>query len=188
MTAYSSTTFEAIPDAMTNPTSPTSPTSPTPPPHRHSTKPTEESKRAELLAIKRFRDAKELPFSNEDLFKYVGVSCTVGYRIFKDKPRPLEENRGRPRALSKEQVDHLVAFLETEGYEGRTLPWDELPGLAGIEFPTRSKPPSSHTIKKHLNERGWRKCVACAKFWVDHDTVALGKALARKALAKPVCP
>ncbi|KAI1190099.1 hypothetical protein F5B17DRAFT_131464 [Nemania serpens] len=164
-------------------------TTTTPPPQRHSTKPIEDPKRAELLAIKKFRDAQKLPISNEDLFKHVGVSRTVGYRIFKDPSRrfhrdPLaEETRGRPSALTDAQVDQLVAFLKAEGYEGRTFPWASLCDAAGLEFPTRSKPPAGHTIRNHLNRRGWKKCVACAKLWVDCDTPAFREAFAREALA-----
>ena len=162
-------------------------TRPTTPIQGHSTKPIETPKRAELLAIKKLRDAKKLPLSNEDLFKHVGVSSRVGYRIFKDQPRQFhrnpytDETRGRKPALSNKQVDQIVAFLKAEGYKARTLPQANLCDTAGLDFP--DQPPSTVTIRKHLNQRGWKKYSAYRKFQVDYNTAALREAFAREALA-----
>ncbi|KAI1346752.1 hypothetical protein F5Y01DRAFT_297071 [Xylaria sp. FL0043] len=153
------------------------PSTPTASPER---KPYDISPRSELLTIKKFRDAKKLPISNNDLFDYVGVSRSTGYRIFKEKDKPRrrshndpsscdEENRGRRPALSDEQVDQLVAFLKAGGWEGRVMPWADLCDAAGLEFPAKSGKPTPQTVQKHLNKRGWKKCVACRRFWVDHD-------------------
>ncbi|KAI1283321.1 hypothetical protein F5Y07DRAFT_394234 [Xylaria sp. FL0933] len=143
---------------------------PSTPTDSHETKPYDTSLRLELLTLKKFRDAKKLPVSNNDLFDYVGVSRSTGYRILREKPPSCddEENRGRRPALSDEQVDHIVAFLKAEGWEGRVLPWADLCDAAGLEFPAKSKP-TPQTVQKHLNKRGWKKCVACRSFWVDHD-------------------
>ncbi|KAJ3551540.1 hypothetical protein NPX13_g11337 [Xylaria arbuscula] len=140
---------------MSDASEPSTPTQDTPT-QGHSTKPVDEKKAAELMAIRKFRDDKELPFSNEDLFKYVGVSRTVGYRIFKGKHRrfqtnpDFEETRGRPRALTDDQVNHLVTFLQTEGWEGRSMPWSRLCEAARLEFPKRGKAPASRHFPGHL--------------------------------------
>ncbi|KAI0818310.1 hypothetical protein GGR55DRAFT_70405 [Xylaria sp. FL0064] len=153
------------------------------------TKPYDTSPRSELLAIKKFRDAKNLPIKNNELFEHVGVSRSTGYRILKDKPRrshnnpSCDETRGRRPALSDDQVDQIVAFLKTEGYEGRALPWANICDAASLEFPTKSGPPTPQTIQKHLNKRGWKKCVACRKFWVDSDIADLREAFAREEAA-----
>ncbi|KAI0517543.1 hypothetical protein F5B22DRAFT_109475 [Xylaria bambusicola] len=153
----------------------------------HSTKPHDEPTITELLTLKKFRDAKNLPISNNELFKHVGVSRSTGYRILRDYPQrfhrePCEETRGRRPALTDAQVDQLVAFLEAEDYDGRTLPWVELCDAAGLEFPTQSKRPTSQTVSKHLNKRGWKKCVACSRFWVDYDMASPREAPADQGL------
>ncbi|KAK5634081.1 hypothetical protein RRF57_009795 [Xylaria bambusicola] len=168
--------------------SPSPPSPSTPVVQRHR-KHTDTTKKTELLTLKKFRDTNDLPYSNEDLFKYVGVNRRTGYRILKDHPRRLHDNpvfketRGRPAALTEAQIDQLVAFLKAEGYEGRALPWANLCDAAGLEFPSQSKPPTTWTIRKHLNRRGWKKCVTCNKFWVDYNTASLREAFAREALA-----
>ncbi|KAI1292546.1 hypothetical protein F5Y03DRAFT_375618 [Xylaria venustula] len=161
---------------------------PSTPSRGHSTKPYDTPTKAELLALKRFRDAKNLPIKNNELFQHVGVSRATGYRILKDEPRRFHNNsycnevRGRRPALSNEQVDQIVAFLKAEGYEGRTLPWANICDAAGVEFPAEPGPPTSRTIQKHLNKQGWKKCVACSKFWVDYNVAALREAFSREAL------
>ncbi|KAI8626066.1 hypothetical protein F5Y19DRAFT_466647 [Xylariaceae sp. FL1651] len=118
----------------------------TPSKQRHSTKPINTPKRAELLAIKKLRDAKKLPLTDRELFEHVGVSRATGYRVFSDQARQFHKNpycnetRGRLRTLSKAQIDQIIVFLRSEGYEARVLPWVNLCDAAGLDFP--GQPPS----------------------------------------------
>ncbi|KAI1313176.1 hypothetical protein F5Y03DRAFT_158484 [Xylaria venustula] len=161
-------------------------TDPATPPQRPSSKPIESAKKAELQAVFRLRDAKQLPITNEELFRHVGIARRTGYRILKDYARgvydnpPPDETRGRPKALTDAQVSQIIAFLRSEGWEARTLPWKALCDAAGLNLPEPQ--PSPWTIRKHLQLRGWKKCPVCRRYWVDYDTAALREAFAREAL------
>ncbi|KAI0858664.1 hypothetical protein F4860DRAFT_296398 [Xylaria cubensis] len=140
------------------------------------------AKKTALRTIIKFRDDLKLPVSNNDIFKYTGFTHATGYRVLKDisdhrfHNNPFcDETRGRPRALTEANIDQIIEFL---GREDCSLPWANLCAAAGLEFPNLSKPPSTTTVKKAVYGRGWRKCVACSKFWTfknvadEHDRLA----------------
>ncbi|KAJ8126949.1 hypothetical protein O1611_g6689 [Lasiodiplodia mahajangana] len=123
-----------------------------------------------LRTLIKFRDDKKLPISNNDIFKYTGFTKTAGYRVLKDTGRqshnnPCDETRGRPSRLSDDQVDQIIEFLENESWEARQLPWANLCNAAGLDFPADSKPPHPQTVRTALAKKGWKKCIACVKFW-----------------------
>lgn len=164
-----------------------SPTTPTNTRSEKQKKPIELPQKALLQALREFRDAKGLACSNKDLFEYVGVSEKTGYRIFKDYPQRLQnpfrkETRGAKKLLGTAQIDQLVRFLRSDGGEECALPWTDLCEAAGLRF--SKEPPSMWTIRRHLNDRGWKKCSTCRKYWVDYDTAACREAFAREAQAR----
>ncbi|KAI0554540.1 hypothetical protein F4679DRAFT_299984 [Xylaria curta] len=149
---------------------------------------TDPAKKIALRTLFKFRDDFNLPVSNTEIFKYTGFASATGYRVLKDTSdhrfheNPFcDETRGRPRALTEANIDQIVAFLEREV---RSLPWADLCGAAGLEFPNPSKPPSTATIKKSVYRRGWRKCVACSKFWSCKDVTKEHDRLAQEQLEK----
>ncbi|KAI1183784.1 hypothetical protein F5B17DRAFT_111139 [Nemania serpens] len=139
----------------------------------------------------KLQDAKELldhfgvKYTNRRLFKYFNISDRTGYRILKDYPRRHQNNpfchetRGRKPTFSSDQLDTIDQFLRNEGWEARTLPWIALPNAAGVDLPTS---PSAKTIRTALSTRGWSKCTACTKFWVNNDTADVRDRFAREQL------
>ncbi|KAI1751710.1 hypothetical protein F4782DRAFT_503992 [Xylaria castorea] len=138
-----------------------------------------------LRTLVKFRDDHNLQITNKALFEYTGVTHATGYRVLKSTNRRLcDETRGRPRALTEAHIDQIIEFIEREGWEARCLPWINLCDAAGLEFPTLSKPPSVPTIRKALYTRGWKKCVACSKYWTCEDVAQKRDCWAREQLEK----
>ncbi|KAI0146876.1 hypothetical protein GGR57DRAFT_285277 [Xylariaceae sp. FL1272] len=128
--------------------------------------------RAALKAVKRFCADEKVPHTNHQIFRHFGVTARTGYRILKEAERtePREETRGRPKALSDEQIDHLDRFLG-EGFEPKMMPWKELCDAAGIVIPEGKKAPCPQSVQKSLGRRGWKKCGICHKIWRKHDFI-----------------
>ncbi|KAI1745136.1 hypothetical protein F4680DRAFT_175710 [Xylaria scruposa] len=155
---------------------------------KYNLKHTDPAKKATLRTLFKFRDDFNLPVSNTDLFKYTGFTSATGYRVLKDTSdhrfheNPFcDETRGRPRAFKEADIDQIIQFLERGVC---SLPWADLCGAAGLEFPNASKPPSTATIKKSVYARGWRKCLACSKFWSCKDVAKEHDRLAQEQLEK----
>ncbi|KAI8631766.1 hypothetical protein F5Y19DRAFT_421936 [Xylariaceae sp. FL1651] len=128
-------------------------------------------KKTAILTLRDFRDAKGLKYTNKEIFEHVGVPHATGYRILKMEGQPpREETRGRPRALSKAQIEAIIEMFKREGSEGRSLPWQNVCDAANLEFPGGASP---HwvTVRTALQRYGWKKCNACVKFWTNKDTV-----------------
>jgi Transposase len=75
-------------------------------------------------------------------------------------------NRGARPIQSEEEVDRKVSLLETEGWKARILKWKELAKEAQLEFEV-----SSHTVQRHMNERGYRICRACSKIFFRKENI-----------------
>ncbi|KAH8645497.1 hypothetical protein BX600DRAFT_519508 [Xylariales sp. PMI_506] len=141
------------------------------PPNRHITKKQHaESARAAIKCTKSFLDAQGLKYSNRQLFKHFGVPEATGRRILQEQTRApqgneyVNENRGRKRILSEEDIQKIENFLYYGGCEGRRLPWEALPGAAGVDYQGTSR-----TTQKTIQHKDWRKCTECAKGWISAD-------------------
>ncbi|KAI1261775.1 hypothetical protein F5Y18DRAFT_192147 [Xylariaceae sp. FL1019] len=169
---------EHIPQAEEVPTppapapAPTAKASKSPKPHPHQVPQVDAPTRAALKAVKRFCVDEKVAHTNHQIFRHFGVTHRTGYRILKEAERtePREETRGRPKALSDEQVDHLDRFLG-EGFEPRMMPWKELCEAAGIIIPEGKKAPCPQSVQKSLGRRGWKKCGICHKIWRKHEFI-----------------
>ncbi|KAI8623883.1 hypothetical protein F5Y19DRAFT_345446 [Xylariaceae sp. FL1651] len=143
---------------------------------------TDTAQKAELRSLRRFRDAMRLDhISNNDLFKYTGISRSTGYRLFKEKNDRTEETRGRKKALSEAQIELIIQFFQNDGFEARTVPWQNVCDAANLDFEGNG-PPSGATVQRTMNQRGWKKCIACVKFWTDKDMASKREAWARERL------
>ncbi|KAI8634171.1 hypothetical protein F5Y19DRAFT_202206 [Xylariaceae sp. FL1651] len=145
-------------------------------------RPDDTSLKAKIRGGKELLVAMDVPHSNMRLFEHYGVNRSTGYRYLRDHDRACDETRGRKRAISEAQLDQLEAFLQREGWEGRSMAWSEVCDAAGLEFPGRKGPPSAQVVQQAINRRGWRKCTACTKFWVNKDTANNREHWARERL------
>jgi transposase len=71
------------------------------------------------------------------------------------------QGRGRPKKLSKFQVDRMIDLVNT-GFYARCLRWDELAIKCGINA-------SEDTIRREMNNRGYFRCKACKKPFMSED-------------------
>lgn len=152
-------------------------------PQKHWTTP----QKARLQGAKDYLSTHGLPHTDRNLFRHFNVPQSTGRRILRDASRTFhnnefsEETRGRKRILQPEHIDKIEAFLWEGGFEARSLPWASLPSAAGLDLS-----PSSWTVRKALNQKDWRKCIACDKSWTSkRHTSERIKAASRALLLRP---
>ncbi len=75
--------------------------------------------------------------------------------------RPGHDRPGRPPVLSPEQVDNVIDYLG-HNFEHRKLSWRGLVSECNLDC-------SPYTLKAHLAERGFHKCVACPKPFISES-------------------
>src|SRR5690606_30178640 len=85
--------------------------------------------------------------------------------------------RGRLRKISDEDIKVIESFLENEGWDARTLAWDQLLLAARVYIDCNTR-----TIQRTLQQRGWHKYTACRKNWLSDTDRKRRVEAARKAL------
>jgi transposase len=129
-------------------------------------------KKARVQGALEFARFQELhygtPFYKNDIFRAMGVSKSMGYRILNDSERTFHNNpfaddtRGRKKKLSEEDLDKTEELIWNNGIEGRRLGNQALLMESGVEVEC-----SDRTILRALGQRDWRRCVACQRSFVD---------------------
>jgi len=99
-------------------------------------------KRVRIQATIDFLEAKGIPHHKNDVFKFWVASRRSGWRALAE-PRELDghihshssrlDPRGRPKKLSTEDLAIIERFIDTNGLDGRTVPWAGLPAAAGLD-------------------------------------------------------
>jgi hypothetical protein len=93
-------------------------------------------KKARIKGAEEYMDAKNIPYSHNDLFRFHDVSKEQGWAILKDESMAADrthhnseltpEKRGRKPLLSPKQVREADRFLQDVGWDARVLTWDQL--------------------------------------------------------------
>ena len=124
------------------------------------------------------------PSSHRSHFDRKKVPHTTATRITRSKdPRRLnnsairKETRGRKKKLSKSALKAAEKLLWTEGAEGRQLSWDNLATEAETNV-------SGRTLRRHMREKGYRRCVACRRSWIEEGLADKRVIWATKMLAQ----
>lgn len=135
-------------------------------------------------------DAKGIFYNHIDVFKFHGVSKSFGWAIlreprhenarkFHNKPDRHRETRGRKKIFSEADIDRLERFIAKNGCDSRQIPWTGLPAAAGLDIDY-----SEQTVRRALNSRKFRFCIACKKSYVSPDYAARRKAYAELMLER----
>ncbi|KAL8351748.1 hypothetical protein RB601_002184 [Gaeumannomyces tritici] len=133
-------------------------------PAHHST-----PKKIRVQGICDYLDAKGTTYSHNDVFRFVGVSKTVGWEILaQDRnldPRTFyltyKEIRGRKRLFSETDIQKMEQAIVDNGWDGRNLDWASFPSAAGLDIEA-----SVDTIRTTIKKAGFRMCLACQKSYV----------------------
>ncbi|KAK3950962.1 hypothetical protein QBC32DRAFT_371544 [Pseudoneurospora amorphoporcata] len=64
----------------------------------------------------------------------------------------FKETRGRKKKLTPKALAILERFLESNGFDGRTIPWEGLPRAAGLDIEV-----SGETVRRAVKEMHFRK-------------------------------
>lgn len=127
-------------------------------------------KKAKIQGVCDFLDHKAIPYSHNDVFKWAGVSKTTGWRILKEDRRlnartfhsNFQETRGRKLKLSDDDVRVMERFIEENGFDSRSLRWEELPAAAGLNLDV-----CGETVRRRLKDINFRRCLECQKQYVS---------------------
>ena len=107
---------------------------------------------------------------HEAIFRECGVSHTAGWNILR-QPREYDgrtfhstfpETRGRKKLISKEDLAVIERFIDTNSFDGRTVPWAGLPAAAGLDLEV-----SGETVRRAVKDLNMRMCVACERKWIS---------------------
>ncbi|KAF2403248.1 hypothetical protein EJ06DRAFT_506611 [Trichodelitschia bisporula] len=139
------------------------------------------------IAAIQFKRATGEPFIKSDIYRYFRLNRTTGERILRkfeqqesanqlhDQSTPERDPRGRKPKLTKADIARMEAVLEHSFGEER-LTWENLGAAAGINDV------SSRTIRNHMEDLDYLKCIACSKTWVSHRIRQLRVDFARTML------
>ncbi|KAH8746951.1 hypothetical protein F5883DRAFT_584982 [Diaporthe sp. PMI_573] len=107
-------------------------------------------KKNRLIGAIQFADSLPTRHFRSDIFKQFGFGKSAGWRALREEHsdhrtfnHAFEETRGRPKALSDDNLAVLERFIESEGFITRTTPWEAMPAAAGLDL---DPPPSKWTI------------------------------------------
>lgn len=125
-------------------------------------------KKAKLKGAYSFLTAKGIPHYKTDLFKHFKVSRATGYRFLNEDDEygdrtfhsSFKETRGRKKLFDSEALATIEKFLESNGFDGRTVSYAALPAAAGLDIDA-----SPRTIRRAIGSLDFRFCVACHKQW-----------------------
>ena len=123
-------------------------------------------KRSRVKGAIEYVEARNIPHSKEDVFRFNAVSHRQGWAIISEGSKDRRhqntgegERRGRKPLLSSKDIRNLDRIIQEEGFEARALTWEALGWEAGLEV-------SGDTIKRALGSMEYSKCIACRKGWV----------------------
>src|SRR4051812_8375298 len=114
-----------------------------------------------------YLEAKNIPHFKEEVFRHFGVSHRQGWAMISEgsvdrrhhNAEEVEERRGRPPIISREQIKEMDRILQEVGFEARAMSWVDLAYEAGIEGV------APDTIKRAMGSMDYHKCIACRKGW-----------------------
>ena len=100
-------------------------------------------------------------YTQEEFKERTGVpQQSVSQIVRFSGPRRARSTRtGRPRILTKHEVRRLIGCLQ-KGWKGRRLSYKQLATKCGIRA-------SEATIRRPLKEKGYRRCIACPRPFIN---------------------
>jgi hypothetical protein len=127
-------------------------------------------KKARMKGAADYLDHLGIKFNHNDLFRYHGVSKEQGWAILKQDREQYDrtfahnplvtETRGRPPAVSNEEIHRIDRFLQDVGWDARVMTWNEICEEFDLDC-------SGETLRLHMGSLDYHKCIACCKGWVS---------------------
>lgn len=99
-------------------------------------------KKNQLVGAIKFADTLHDHHFRSDIFRQFKFSQRSGWRTLREAEsnpshrkhhNAFEEARGRKKLLSDEDLAVLERFIESEGFDARTMPWEAMPAAAGLD-------------------------------------------------------
>jgi transposase len=119
------------------------------------------------------------------IFKSSGVSMSRGKEILKEDAKKTRvfphnretETRGRKSVISDAQIRVMERIIEEADIQERSMSWEALAIEAGVDCCAR-------TVRRAMHKRGYKKCIACRKSYVDPKLASKRIKYARDMLNK----
>jgi len=111
-------------------------------------------------------------------FDYAGVLGRTGRRILEaESPRTSHGDRGHDCRLTGEEVQHIIDFAETYGFEAARMTCGGMAAEAGVSVDVHPR-----TVQRHMNEEDMYKHKACQRQSLSPRNAAKREEYARKCL------
>lgn len=147
--------------------------------------PHDSARKDQLIGAIQFAESLPERHCKSDIFKQFGFSNSAGWKVLREKNtnRTIKgkETRGRKKALSDEALATLERFIETEGFDARAMKWEAMPAAAGLDL---DHSPSGTTIRRAIQSRDFRVCMACQKKWTSQELSSTREEYCRSMLEK----
>jgi len=129
-------------------------------------------KRARIRGTIDYLEANGIHHFKSRVFRFHGASVRSGWRaIAKDDAdydadrtyhSTCVEARGRKKKLSNEDLAVIERFIESEGFDARTIQWGALLAAAGLDIDV-----CGETVRRAMKTLDFRFCLACEKKWIS---------------------
>ena len=120
--------------------------------------------KARLLGTASYLDTHYIQYFKTDLFKEFGIhSKNQGWEILRhgvDRRHLEHETRGQKPIISADDLRRMEEIIWQYGFQARSLTWQGLAMIAGIQA-------SARTVERAMGTLKYRKCIACEKGFVS---------------------
>ena len=139
---------------------------------------------AKLVKSETFYDTNGNAITCRQLFTQQHIPPVTGYRIIHSRdPRRLAhseirtETRGRKVQFTERDAQAVKQVLWRCGFARHVLSWDALALEVRVDV-------SGCTVRRHLRQKDYRRCLACQRSWVTPALVQTRVRFAKEMLAK----
>ncbi|KAK4120605.1 hypothetical protein N657DRAFT_701208 [Parathielavia appendiculata] len=123
-------------------------------------------KKAKVEGAVEFLEANKIPHFKSDVFKQFGVTHPTGWRYLREAESygsrtyhsAFPDRRGRKSKTSDRDLATIECFIESNDFDGRTVPYAALPAAAGLDLDV-----SARTVRRAVGSLDFRFYVAYQK-------------------------
>ncbi|KAL2136146.1 hypothetical protein VTI74DRAFT_5199 [Chaetomium olivicolor] len=123
-------------------------------------------KKAGIRGTIEYLESRRIPHFKSDVFRFFGASYHSGWRALAEPEEKSDrtfhsafaDTRGRKKKISDEELAVIKRFIDSNGFDGRTVPWAALLAAAGLDIDV-----SADTVCRSVKDLNFRMCIACEK-------------------------